>query len=384
MAAAMQTAPAVDIREASSFQVLDAEDSDGPELVDLVTAPVGSRGVRWSIERPDFFAALRAESDGWRLWIARDGVTDAVVGCLSVARRRTYVGTRVTDTCYLTNLHVRRDWRGRGVADRLCWHAHDFIRSCSGELAPTLLFLHERNRAMRSRASGPRGLPDFRPIARLAIHTLSTRRLRSVRTPRGLSLHPAAPADLAAMAALSAQVFAQRDFGPALDAGSLERWIAAAPGLGLSDFLVARERDRVVGWLGLWDDAAFRRARVVSYSPLAAFRYAVRDALGPVTGWRRAPRVGDLVGTVLAALVCVPADRPDVLRSLLGHRAGSLYASGRSWLKIALDRRDTLTRALSGLGARAKPLLACVTTPAGAAAAQGLDDRPLHVEAALI
>jgi hypothetical protein len=186
------------------------------------------------------------------------------------------------------------------------------------------------------------------------------------------------------MAALSAHVFAQRDFGPALDAGSVERWVAEAPGLSLSDFLVARERDRVVGWLGLWDDAAFRLARVVGYSPLVAFRYAIRDALRPVTRLRQAPRVGDVVGAVLAALVCVPADRTDVLRALLGYRASSLYASGRPWLKIALDRRDTLTRALSGLRARSKPLLACITTPAGAAAVTALDDRPLHVEAALI
>jgi hypothetical protein len=218
----------------------------------------------------------------------------------------------------------------------------------------------------------------------LAIHTVSTRRLRAIRAPSSLSLDAATPSDLTEMAALSAQVFARRDFGPALDAASLERWIDAAPGLGLSDFLVARERGRVVGWLGLWDDAAFRRARVASYSPLATIRYAVRDAFGSLTGWRPAPRVGDLVGTVLAALVCVPAHRPDLLRALLGHRASNLYASGCSWLKIGLDRRDMLTQALSGLRARANPLLACVTTPAGSVAARRLDDRPLHVEAALI
>jgi len=91
-----------------------------------------------------------------------------------------------------------------------------------------------------------------------------------------------------------------------------------------------------------------------------------------------------LVCTVIAALVCVRADRPDVLRSLLAHRASSLYASGRTWLKIALDDRDTLTHALSGLSVRVKPLLAYATTPAGADRMTALDGRPLHVEAALI
>jgi ribosomal protein S18 acetylase RimI-like enzyme len=380
--------PSLERPRASAFHVREAEDADSGDLIELFAEPTGGRvarrGVRWSIEHSaDFFAALRADSGGWRSLIACDSETGRGIGCMSVATRRSYVGGRVRTTSYITHLHVRPEWRGRGVADGLCWRAHDLIRRSGGDDTPTLFLVHERNRSMSARVSGPRGLPDFRPIGRITIHSIPTRRLRSLAAPRRAQVAPATASDLPEMAALAAEVFAERDFAPALEVEALDRWIEGAPGLGLSDFLVAREAGRVVGWLGLWDDARLRVARVAGYTPTGRLRYALRDALSPLTGWRRAPRVGDPVGGAAAVRVCVPPARPDVLRALLRYRAGSLYESGRVRLKIALDPRDPLERGLSGCRARATPLLAYVTTPAGAAAAPALDGRPLHCEAAL-
>jgi len=372
------------VENAASFVVHEAGDSDSQELLDLVTTPRVGRGVRWSIERsPDFFLALRAETDGWRAFVARDERSGSAIGCLSVATRRVYLAGQARPTCYITNLHVAPEWRGRGVADRLCWHAHELIQGVDGRRTPTLLVVRANNRSMRTRASGPRGLPDFRWIGRLAVHRIPTRRLRRLSVPDGIDVDQAQASDLAELAALSNRVFQSRDFAPHFDAASLARWIAGAPGLELSDFLVAREGGRIVGWLGLWDEAVFRRARVASYTRLAAARYAVRDALRPLTGWRPAPKVGELVGSVVATQVCVAADRPDVLRALLAARGQRLYASGCSWLKIALDVRDPLAGALPGLGARVTPLLACVTTPAGARAAPELGGRALHFDTML-
>jgi ribosomal protein S18 acetylase RimI-like enzyme len=367
----------------TGVSVHEAQDSDGRELLAFVSAPYATGGVRWAIERSDFFAALRAEAGGWRVLIARDNASGEAIGYVSIATRRVWLGGCARTTWYLTNLHVRPDWRGRGVADALCRRAQEIIRSVGGEHAPTLLVVHERNHRMHARASGPRGLPGYNSIGRLAVYTTSTRRLRRVSDGRGTQIGAASPSDLAEMAALSNRVFSQRDFAPHLDAETLERWIGGAPGLSLSDFLVAREGGRMVGWLGLWDEAAFRRARVTGYTRFTAMRYRVRDALSPVTGWRPTPKVGELVSTVSTVRVCVDSARPDILRALLGHRAESLYRSGYSWLKIGLDPRDTLVRALAGLHARTGPLRAYITTPAGASAAPALDGRPLHFDAAL-
>ena len=104
---------------------------------------------------------------------------------------------------------------------------------------------------MRRRIPGPRGLPGLCPFAQVAIHSIRTHALGSIAGPRRVEIHPASSDDLEEMVSLSRLVFAERQFAPAFDPGSLARWIAGAPGLTLSDHLVAREDDAVVGWLGL-------------------------------------------------------------------------------------------------------------------------------------
>ena len=367
-----------------SFVVRDATDADSASLLRLVRTSAVERGVRWTIDREsDFFAPFRAEAGGWWVVIAEEEDTGTPVGCVSVALRKAYMDGRVEPTCYVSNLLVRPEWRGRGIGDELCWRAVELCRRAAGDHAPILLAIRERNPHMRRRIPGPRGLPGLRPFAQVAIHSIRTHALGSIAGPRRVEIHPASSDDLEEMVALSRLVFAERQFAPAFDPGSLARWIAGAPGLTLSDHLVAREDDAVVGWLGLWDEGVIRRVRVASYSRPAALRKALHDSLARITGAPRFPRVGDLVGCAVVVHACVPVHRPDVLRAILLHAAGSLQPRACAWLRIALDPRDRLAGALAGLRTHVSSFGAHVTTPTGAYAGPLLNDRPLHFEAAL-
>jgi hypothetical protein len=134
--------------------------------------------------------------------------------------------------------------------------------------------------------------------------------------------------------------------------------------------------------MGLWDELAVRVVRVAGYSRRAAVRRVVCDAYGRLVGAPRRPRVGERVGSVRVVHVSVPASRPDVLRALIVEGARRCERECR-WLKIALDERDPLARALDGLDTRVTALDALVTTPSGDYRGPPLDDRPLHFEAAL-
>ena len=315
--------------------------------------------------------------------IAEEEDTGTPVGCVSVALRKAYMNGRVEPTCYVSHLLVRPEWRGRGIGDELCWRAAELCRRAAGDHAPVLLAIRERNPHMRRRIPGPRGLPGLRPFAQVAIHSIRTHALGSIAGLRRVEIHPASSDDLEEMVALSRLVFAERQFAPAFDPGSLARWIAGAPGLTLSDHLVAREDDAVVGWLGLWDEGVIRRVRVASYSRPAALRKALHDSLARITGAPRFPRVGDLVGCADVVHACVPVHRPDVLRAILLHAAGSLQPRACAWLRIALDPRDRLAGALAGLRTHVSSFGAHVATPTGAYAGPLLSDRPVHFEAAL-
>jgi len=376
-------------RTGAGAVVREASDADGAAFLSLARSSSASRGVRWSIERnPDAFARFRAEAGGWWVALAEDEATGTTLGSVSVAVREAYVAGRVRRTAYGSSLLVRPEHRRRGVGDRLHRFAAELCCRAVGEDGLVLAVVREGNRHMRGRVRGPRGLPTFSPCAGVVIHSIRTRP-PPTRAWRGryrggrVEVRAATTADLEEMATLGRGVFARRQFGPAFDADSLGRWIEGAPGLELSDHLVAHEGAALVGWMGVWDGGVFRRAKVEGYSHLATLVKVVHDALAPLTRRPRFPKVGDVVGSAAVVHACVPEDRPDVLRSMLLHAADGLHARGCIRLRIALDARDGLASALAGLRTRSRSFGAYVTTPGGSYEGPPLDGRPLHFEAAL-
>lgn len=368
-----------------SLAVREASRADNGILLSLTKSSVVGRGVRWTIERaPDYFTPLRAEPGGWWVVLAEDTAVKKCVGCISVAVREAYVEGCARPTAYLSSFLVRPGYRGRGVGDALCRRVAELCRGVVGGDGVGLGVVREGNPYMRGRLAGPRGLPGMRLFGQVRIHSIPTRRLRNTRRRRdAVEVATAMPAHIDEMAALAGRVFPERQFGPAFDSDSLARWISGAPGLDLSDHLLAWENGALVGWLGLWDERVIHRARVAGYSRAVSLRNRIHDALIPVSGARPFPKVGEVVGCAAVVHVCVPQQRPDVLRSLLADAGRRLHGRGCPWLKIALDPRDPLTRALTLPHIHVWSFGAYVTTPDGAYAGAPLHHRPLHFEAAL-
>jgi hypothetical protein len=87
---------------------------------------------------------------------------------------------------------------------------------------------------------------------------------------------------------------------------------------------------------------------------------------------------------VTIAHICVPGDRPDVLRSLLASAHNDLRHRGVSFMNIGLDTRDPLSAATAGFFAQPTDVNAYVTKSRFGVPSESLDDRPLHYEIALV
>lgn len=160
--------------------------------------------------------------------------------------------------------------------------------------------------AHRLLTSGLAGFPRLSAVGRL--QTLVFRSLRPKDVP---DTRQAQPLDMGEV--VEFHKMRARPLAPVLDAEDLlgGRW----PGVSTSDFILAEQGGRLLGFCALWDQRRFRQLRVTGYrQPLSALRQVINLA-GPVTGFPRLPPPGeDLRMGYLSFLTVRPGDRATALR----------------------------------------------------------------------
>ncbi|HKG95558.1 MAG TPA: GNAT family N-acetyltransferase [Gemmatimonadaceae bacterium] len=362
----------------------DAVPDDNAALVALARLCPMEGEIGLCIDRaPDFFALNALEGERWRVGVTGDAA-GRVVGCVAAAERTTYLNGQPVETAYISDLKVHPAHRGTGAADALSVYARDACRDFGGDRVATLMTVLAGNARMERRTAARGELPPLRRFATIHAYAVP---LLTRRPPAdgvlGLRVGEARHADLEEMAALWGRVAPGRQFAPLMDAEGMVRWMGRAPGLHVTDYLLARGRDgRIAGFLALWDQRSFKQLRVVRYSPaMAAMRLAV-NALAPLAGAPPLPREGSALHALAAVHVC--ASDPAVLHALLVHGYNARRRTGYSFFTIGLDARDPLAGALRGFWAQPTAVHAYAATPSGPYSGPALDDRPLHHETALV
>ncbi|MFN2566173.1 MAG: hypothetical protein ABR499_14345 [Gemmatimonadaceae bacterium] len=374
MTAAVATRPALVVRDATT--------ADNAALVALSASCTMEGDVALRMDRaPEFFALNRLEGDAWRVGVAVDA-DGSVVGCVAVARRRVWVNGVETTTAYVGDLKVLPAARGSGAADLLTEYARETSATLCGADAPVVLTILAGNRRMEHRTRGPRGTPVLARFATLAVAAVPLLWERRERVG-GLSVRSASSADAEAMAALWREVAPGRQLASVIDAESLAVWVARAPGLALSDYLLAYDaRGRLRGFVGVWDQASFKQMRVVSYSARLALARRAINLTAPLVGAARLPEPGEALPALASVHVCATdaaALRALLLEAYRRHRGGR-YA----FLTVGLDHGDPLRAATRGLLAQPTIVHAYVTTARGTGDPASLAGRPLHHETALV
>lgn len=368
------------------FVVREARPSDNDGLVALAAAcpMVGDLSLRID-RRPDFFALNRLEGDRWRLAVAeREG---SIVGCVAWSERSAFVNGREMRTGYAGDLKVHPEHRDTRVADALSLWAE----AACGNLpprAPALITVLAGNRAMERRLSGVRGVPRFTRIGTIRTHSITILWKRGSLTRRGstsVRTDRARWIDIPEMGGLWTRVAKRRQLAPVMAASSLGAWIRKAPGLDISSYRIARSaKGELLGFLGVWNQQAFKQLTVLGYSRRMAGARKAFNVVAPIVGAEPLPAPGAPLSCATLLHVCVPGDRPDVLRALLIDAHNELRHSGVSFMNIGLDVKDPLANALGGLFAQPTDVNAYVLAMRSGLAPEAMDGRPLHYEIALV
>ena len=371
--------------EGGALRPVAATAGDNAALLELASACEMRGDVGLRVDRdPDFFALNRLEGDRWQVGIVKGLGPRTVAGCVAVSQRRVHLHGKPVHSMYVGDLKVHPAHRGGPAADALEGYARDVCRSMGGDDVPSLLTILAGNAPMERRADGRRGLPVLARFATIRSHAIPFLGRRT-RNADGFRVGPARLDDLEEMAHLWARVAPHRQFAPVHDAASLARSIAAAPGLGIDSYWIARHPGgRIAGFVAAWDQSSFKQLRVTSYSRRLSLVRAAFNLAAPLSGATPLPPAGGQLRCLTAFNLCVPGDEPGVLRALLLQIYAAKRTNGYSCLNVGLDIRDPLAAALHGLLAQPTDVHAYITTPSGRYAGPPLDDRPLHYETALV
>jgi N-acetylglutamate synthase-like GNAT family acetyltransferase len=365
----------------SDFVIREARASDNESLIALAAACPMVGDISLRIDRgPNFFALNRLEGERWRVGVAeRDG---AVVGCVAVSERRSFVNGRESRTGYAGDLKVHPAHRNTTIADELSMYSERAFAALP-PTAPVLITVLAGNRSMERRLSGPRGVPAFTRVG--TIRTYSVPILWRRRVGGRITIAPATWNDVAEMAALWKRVAPLRQLAPVFPVDAMAWLIRPVPGLNISSYRVARAANgELLGFFAVWDQRSFKQLNVVGYSPRMKAARAAFNALASVVGGERMPEKGQALGCVTIAHICVPGDRPDVLRSLVASAHNDLRHSGISFMNLGLDTRDPLSSAMDGFFAQPTDVNAYVTRSRDGVATDSLNDAPIHYEIALV
>lgn len=363
--------------------IRDATSADNRDLIGLAAACAMSGDMSMRIDRdPDFFALNRLEGDKWRVGVAE--IDDRVVGCIAASERVVFVNGSPMRIGYVGDFKVHPQHRNTQIADAL---SHWAERVCA-ELPPTaplMITVLSGNRSMERRLSGPRGVAAFTRVGTIRTHSIPILGRRRSRNPGTIRIDPACWTDLESMVKLWNNVARTRQLAPALTARDLEDFIGTAPGLDISSYLIARSPSgEALGFLAPWDQRSFKQLTVVGYSQRMRVARLLLNAVATAAGAERLPRAGSALNCATVTHLCVPFERPDVLRELLIAAYSVARERGCSVLNVGLDLRDPLSAALHGMYAQPTDVNIYVMPTRRGVRSEQLDDRPLHYEIALV
>jgi GNAT superfamily N-acetyltransferase len=356
-----------------------ATEADNTALVDLAASCPAEGAVGFCVDRaPNFFALNELEGERFEVGVV-DG-PDGPVGSISVSWRNVNINGDKREVTYVNDLKVHPSFRRQGIASALIRWARITCEQSSHD-TPTLVTVPSGNHAIeRLLADAAHDMPQLQPVGAVRVCVIPL--LKRRRAPHNkFTVRRARSIDIDVMAELWCEVAPQRQFTTVHDGKSLERWIERAPGLSISDFLLAHRPDgRLAGFLGVWDQQSFKQTRVTSYSlPRAAMRLAFNVA-APFAGGTRLPRKGQQVRAATAVNLCVPPADIAVMRSLLLAAYGELRNRDYAFLTLGLGTSDPLLDAVSGLFAQT----ADTAVALGGGETPELDDRPVFHEIGLL
>jgi hypothetical protein len=358
-----------------------ARPEDDPEIRRLLRENPMDGAIRVSLERePNAFLAAAVEGERHATVVARDSITGRIVGMGTRAVWNAFVNGEPCRLGYLSQLRVDRAARGRRRLLAAGYVALRDLRQPDEMPFDLTSVIADNAAARRLLSGGVPGLPEYRELSGFVTLVLPAVRPGRKKTP--VRIEPGQPGRMPEIADCLERNRRRYQMAPFFSAEELQS-PERSRGLAPHDFRLALRDDRVVGCLALWDQSGFKQVVVRGYAPgLARWRPWI-NRLPRGLGIPRLPDPGEPLPHATISHVAVDQDDPEIFQALVESAYAEAcarryayivtgFAAGHPWLAW-LEKRFRPRRYES--------MLYTVHWDGGA---EPLDDRPVHVVAALL
>lgn len=286
--------------------------------------------LRLALERSPSYFAGEGLFSSTRVVICEDSAASgAIVGMYHTAFLPLYVNGAKLQAAYLGELRVNPDYRNR---PRILKHGFASIRPLNQpEADKTAIWFtsiaSDNLPARRLLEARHRQLPRYTPVGEM--HTLALS-VRHGRQPE--LLQQATPADIPALCDFYNLQAARHHFAPCIEPTWLEQ-LSPTKGLGIGDFWLWKDQQRLRACIAVWDQRGFKQAVVQGYRfPLNLLRPAY-NLFAYARGIPSLPASGRrLESVILAFFVIDPAVQSHALPIL----REALEIAARKHARIAL------------------------------------------------
>jgi hypothetical protein len=284
---------------------------------------------------------------------------------------------------YLSQLRVDQRFQGRWLVSQgfhYLRHLHTDQR-VTGYLATIIEGSSQAGGILVRRPR--RHFPHFRQIGRLWTMALVLRRPKSLPTS-SCEISCGSTSTLGEIVSFLRQHGAARQFFPIYT----EADFGDSPttrSFKIKDFILARRRGKLVGVLGLWDQASYKQTIVQDYrDTLGRFRPFYDFGLRLI-GAQPLPAPGQRIRYAFASFICIAHNSPEIFELLLQRAYNLATERGYAYLTVGLMEGDPLLNvARRYLHFPYRSRLYAVAWEDEAGWSNRLDDRPLYLEVAAL
>ncbi len=317
-------------------------DNHNKLLLDLFNEPPSNNErIEILLDRsPCVWDSFKVEGSRNDIVAVIDTKNNAIAGTLACNQKTCYFHGQIHKIFYLSGLKVLKKYQGTRVI-ALLFKA--FTNFCEKEEAKVGFFtvLRENENGLHFFSTPKKYVPESAQIEEIKTYIFKKRILKVRNKKLDVKIKSATEADINSVMDFIANEGKKRAFLPNYSKKELLSGTERLSNFKIEDLLIASNSKEILGILGLWDQSAIRRWKVVEYSKWISFFKPVLNTLARLLNMPVLPVKGKVISYKIFSLVLIKNKDQQIFK-LLFNKLIQAHSSKNEHFSISFTKNDDL------------------------------------------